>query len=329
MDELEMIHALRPDHDYPDGQRRAARTVLLAEAASTSGWASPPARARRGRRRMPRPARLGGLVAAGAAIAVVAAYLAGSGAGQGPVRSGAAPAAPAAQVLQLAAQTARTTATPMPAGARWSVWVLRHTSTASPAARCQRWASVAGNPYRYVYAAMGWTSCQAQGPASIPRLRGAQPVPERQAPHWADLPTQPGPLLAAIYRDLRAAPGDQLPGKPKGTETAADYNVGAFETLGDMLSSGLTSPPPAAQLAAMARIPGIEIVRGARTVLGIPAIEITVHGTGNRDSVFLDPGSYAYLGNTFTVSLAGPRPPVTITQVKVWQAYYDSNGSKL
>jgi hypothetical protein len=323
MDELEMIHALRPDHDYPVGQRRAARTVLLAEAASTNGWVSPPARARR---RMPRPARLGGLVAAGAAIAVGAVYLAGSGAGQSPVRPG---ATTAAQVLELAAQTARTTATPMPAGARWSVWVLRQTSTASPAARCQRWASVAGNPYRYVYAAMGWTSCQAQGPASIPRLRGARPIPERQAPRWGRLPTRPGPLLAAVYRDLRATPGDQLPGKPKGTETAADYNVGAFETLGDMLNSGLASPAPSVQLEAMARIPGIEIVRGARTVLGRPAIEITAHGTGNRDSVFLDPSSYSTLGNTLTVSLPGHRPPVTITQVKVWQAYYDSDGNKL
>ena len=94
------------------------------------------------------------------------------------------------------------------------------------------------------------------------------------------------------------------------------------------LNSGLTSPSQAVQLAAMARIPGIKIVQGAHNVLGHPAIEITVTGSEDRASVFLDPSSYALIGSMRFTDLP-PTGPVTITNAQVWQAYYDSNGNKL
>jgi hypothetical protein len=325
MDEITMIRALRTDYAYPEEQRRATRAGLLAEMTGAPAGAPPAAPPRRARRRVPWQAGLGGVLAAGAAAVVAVAYLPGAAPGRVTARAAAPPTA--AQALELAAKTARSAAAPVPAGARWLVWESRIDSTAS-APDCRIGAGVAGEPYDPTPAIRGYSACPAQPPASIPRLRGAKPLPGFSALHWPRLPSQPGPLLAAIYRQLRAEPGDSLPGKAPGTVTAADLNEEVFGQLTDMLNSGLTSPSQAVQLAAMARIPGIKIVRGAHNLLGHPAIEITVTGSEDRESVFLDPSSYALIGNTQFTDLP-PTGPVTITYAQVWQAYYDSNGNKL
>ncbi len=78
-----------------------------------------------------------------------------------------------------------------------------------------------------------------QPPASIPQLRRAKPIPELSGPHWGRLPSQPGPLLAAIYRQLRAQPKDSVPGKPPGAVTVADLNEEVFGEFMLMLNNGL------------------------------------------------------------------------------------------
>ena len=92
-----------------------------------------------------------------------------------------------------------------------------------------------------------------------------------------------------------------MPGKPPGTVTAADLNEEVFGEFMLMLNTGLTSPSRAVQLAAMAMIPGIEIVHGTHNLLGHPAIEITVTGSQDRESEFLDPSSYAVIGGKVVV----------------------------
>ena len=325
MDEITMIRALRTDYAYPEEQRRATRGVLLAEMTGSAAGAPSAAPPRRAWRRVPWQAGLGGVLAAGAAAVVAVAYLPGGAPGRVTAR----PAAPAtaAQVLELAAHTARSAAAPVPAGARWLVWEARTDSTAYSAPECGMSAALTGDPNDPIKI-RGASACQAQPPASIPQLRGAKPIPELSGPHWGRLPSQPGPLLAAIYRQVRAQPKDSVPGKPPGTVTAADLNEEVFGDFTLMLTSGLTSPSPAVQLAAMARIPGIEIVHGAHSLLGRPAIEITVAGSEDRESIFLDPSSYADIGGTIFTDLP-PTGPVTITSSRVWQAYYDSNGNKL
>ena len=322
MDEITMIRALRTDHAYPEDQRRATRAVLLAEMAGSALPTAPP---RRARRRVPWPAGLGGVLAAGAAAVVAVAYLPGGAPGRVTARA-AAPAT-AVQVLELAAHTARSTAAPVPAGARWLVWEARTDSTAWSGPECRMIAAMAGNPYNPIKI-RGTLACQAQSPASIPQLRGAKPIPELSGPHWGRLPSQPGPLLAAIYRQLRAQPKDSVPGKPPGTVTAADLNEEVFGEFMLMLNTGLTSPSRGVQLAAMAMIPGIEIVHGTHNLLGHPAIEITVTGSQDRESEFLDPSSYAVIGGKVFTNLPSTGP-VTVTSSQVWQAYYDRNGNKL
>jgi hypothetical protein len=257
---------------------------------------------------------------------VAVAYLPGGAPGRVTPRA-AAPAT-AAQVLELAAKkTASSTAAPVPAGARWLVWEARTDSTAYSAPECGMSGALTGDPNDPTKI-RGTSACQAQPPASIPQLRGAKPIPELSSPHWGRLPSQPGPLLAAVYRQVRAQPKDSVPGKPPGTVTAADLNEGVFGEFMLMLNTGLTSPSRAVQLAAMARIPGIEIVHGTHNLLGHPAIEITVTGSQDRESEFLDPSSYAVIGGTVFSDLPSTGP-VTVTSFQVWQAYYDRNGNKL
>jgi hypothetical protein len=325
MDEITMIRALRTDYAYPEEQRRATRGVLLAEMTGSAAGAPSAAPPWRARRRVPWQAGLGGVLAAGAAAVVAVAYLPGGAPGRVTARA-AAPAT-AAQALELAAHSARSAAAPVPAGARWLVWEARTDSTAYSAPMCGMSAALTGDPNDPTKI-RGASACQAQPPASIPQLRGAKPIPELSGPHWGRLPSQPGPLLAAIYRQVRAQPKDSVPGKPPGTVTAADLNEEVFGEFMLMLNTGLTSPSRAVQLAAMAMIPGIEIVHGTHNLLGHPAIEITVTGSQDRESEFLDPSSYAVIGGKVFTDLPSTGP-LTVTSFQVWQAYYDRNGNKL
>ena len=328
MNDIEMVRALRIDYRYSDIQRHAARTALLTAAGGgTVAPARSPSRAGR-RKRVAWLAGLGGALAAGVGAAIVASYAGSGTVGPRVVARG---GQTAGQVLELAARTARDAVTGVPATARWQVLEYRYTSTAAPAPQCLEVAVLPAHSSTPTRALRGFTTCAAKAPASIPQLATAKPAPIPDlagGPKFSRLPGQPGPLLAALYR-LGRAGQDALPGHAPPPATAAELHEYAFDELGAMLNDGVTSPSRSAQLAAMARIPGIEIVHGAKDALGRPGISITLaHGVLGRSTVIFDARTYAFIGRTWVDRVAGSAANTHVSTL-AWQAYYDSHGNKL
>jgi hypothetical protein len=322
MDEIELIRALRTDEEYPEAARQSARAALLDQA---SGRPARPAGRARGRATRTAWRAGAGFMAAGLAAAIGVAYTVSA------APSGSRPAAApltAARVLLLAAQHARATDPVPPPGAKWLVREERQDSTAWPAPTCDMRALDPAQDNAETLALRGDSPCVTQPPASIPRLATAKSTPIDSG-DIGPLPDQPGPLLVAVYRIVRAIPADHLPGKPPGKVLAADTNETVFDELWQMVDSGRKSPSRSVALAAMAGIPGAVATKGTHDVLGRPAVEITVAGSQDHLSVFFDAATYAVLGFSSTDVPVPGGGPVTGGMSNIWSAYYDAQGNKL
>jgi hypothetical protein len=155
-------------------------------------------------------------------------------------------------------------------------------------------------------------------------------------PNPAGLPDQPGSLLRAVYRWCAAdwaKNADSLPGKPAPPPTRADLQSSAFQSLGLMLSSGVTSPAPAVQLKAFALIPGTRVITGAHNAAGRPGIAVAITGNPAQvgfimDEIIFDARTYQEIGGVLVQPRAGGGA-VTLSTTMQWQAYYDATGHRL
>jgi hypothetical protein len=326
MNELDLIRTARPQDDYPDDRRAAARTRLLA------GMTEPPApqHARRGPRRISWrwQASLGFALAIGIAAAMSAASLSGTPGVRVAPRTGPAAASGATRVLLLAARSADANAAAAPAGARWIVTLDRETSTVSGTTCGGLVRSATGLAYGKIFSVLA--GCPARPPAFLPQLRTVKVFTASPGslgyPDPAGLPDQPGPLLSAIYRWVHRSPLDRLPGQPVPHVSAAYFHLEAFDVLRLMLGSGVTSPAPGVQLRALAEIPGVRIVGPSRNALGRTGIGVAISAAGEEDVEIFDAHSYQIIGGQ-TVTLRGGHQVTTTSQP--WHAYYDATGHRL
>ncbi|MGH3277155.1 MAG: hypothetical protein ACRDNZ_22855, partial [Streptosporangiaceae bacterium] len=136
-----------------------------------------------------------------------------------------------------------------------------------------------------------------------------------------------------VYSMIRAI--RDAPGLPGGRVPPAFVKSWVFTELSDLLTDGVTSPSPAVVVQAMSQIPGATTTLATHDYRGQPALEVTVAGSENSYSIFLDPGSYAVLDNVINISGADfhiinpPRKAVLVGSSVVWTAYYDAQGNKI
>lgn len=320
MDELDLIRAARPPDGYPDAQRAATRAAVLtgitgltqAQAASRPRLA--------GRWRAGLVATVAALTLS-AAMTVVAVHAAERPAHTRP--SLPAPGGSAGRVLELAA---RTTVTAPPPGTRWIVTESQITSTAWQGPECGGTVRAA-NGQAYGKLIPGPATCPAAPPATMPRFRVARTKAAAgtgPAGYPVGLPDQPGPLLTALYRWLGAAPRAYLPGTMAPRVPAPVRHVEAFDTLVQMITQADSAPGKGVLLAALGQIQGVKVTH----IRASADIGVTIGIPGWQDTMIMSAQNYKIIGDRDTSVLpSGQR--ITVTDIPLWQAYYDASGHRL
>lgn len=296
MDELKL---LRAEWDEPGVQaedaRSAARASLLARAAASH---------HRPKRRIRLPRAGLRLAAVGVLAVVLAAVVTLVQTGGGDGRSvipgiPPAPSAGAAQILDQAATAAENRPFIAPRPDQWVYTRYRNVPVK------QRWYLKGDAPQERIFEEQ-WSRADGRRSAFLDngKLRTIDLSDPRSRPSWppqdyaglAALPTDPGRLLALIYRRFGSPPARSVPGPSDRCPVPGDLDH-VSTALGQLLLNGLLPPKlEAAIYRAMKRLPGIIVTRTAGPN-GRPEISLGRYENGwQRNEILFDARDYRFVG---------------------------------
>jgi hypothetical protein len=321
MDEIDLVRAARPVDSYPAAARAAARARLdaaIAEAAAPA--TSQPARRDRRRSGRMRRAAIAGALAVAVAVALTVTQQLGPDGAPPP----AAPTANAAELANSAAAAAAARPVPTPRPHQWVYTKeLRVEYGSRKPFTVEHWVRVDGRkdvrPTSDRRAARARKVSRERLPLQVLRQRLQLPpsrcppdTPVRVRPavglgHWfpdpSAVPTDPDGLLAAVYRLVQDPACAPIPAG----DTVQDQ---AFMLIDAMLATVLPAEVRAALYRALARIPGVTVVRGASDAAGRRGVALAraaaIEGRGSsgwlRLEIILDGDTYRYLGARHVVT---------------------------
>lgn len=300
MNDLDLLRGAWDEPAPPTrAAREAARAALLARAASSKETTVPHATetpapvARRTRRvRLPKAGvRLAAVGVLAAAIAAGVTVVQGSGGTDehGRPRSvvpgvPAGPVANASEALERAARAAESRPFTPPRPDQWIFTEFRGRKGATPNGPLSR------DPGK-IRVTRQWQRADGKKAALIEKGRleilGTMPTtPPSDYPSLAAMPTEPGALLAWVYKDLGGL-----------GETAEGRYSTAYTMLGAVLRDNVLPPKVEAALyRAIKRIPGVRLERGVDAA-GRPALALGRLTEGwLSEQLLIDPKTYTYLG---------------------------------
>jgi hypothetical protein len=321
MDEIDLVRAARPVVNYPPAAEAAARARLAAAIAEAAASAAPEP-ARHGRRRSGRVRRaaIAGALAVAVAVALTVIQQLNPHGAPPP----AAPTANATELANSAAAAAAAQSIPTPRPHQWVYSKERRVEYGGgkPFTH-EHWVRVDGrkfaNPIDPRRVARAGKVSRERLPLQVLRQRlqalGSrcppdQPLRVRPAvglarwfPNPTAVPTDPDGLLAAVYQlveDPACAP------IPVG-DTVQDR---AFLLIDGMLQTVMPPDVRAALFRALAKIPGVTVVRDATDAAGRRGVAFAraaaIEGPGSsgwlRLEIILDRHTYRYLGARHVVT---------------------------
>lgn len=297
---LRRVRPVDPPQDDAAKARAWARLHAEFDAAPTAG----PVRTLR--RRMAWRLAATGVVAAGAAVAIVAVQLGGSAPKPPPAGGDS-----TVHTLELAAQTVERQTVTRPGPNQWIYspevrnWAIAPGNTIGTLRgkiRVDQWWRFDG---RRIAESTQGSKITVSGillpgeklhpghvVAGVDGGWESGPAVWRSSPrglydYVAKLPADPDALLAKIRKDARGGKGDA----PAGDDSA-------FGKIAQILDDDKLIPPKtnAALYRALEKIPGVTVVRGVKDITGRSGIAVTRTGHDTRVQIILDRTTYRYLG---------------------------------
>jgi len=292
--DIALVRRARPVEPPPDPAAKArAWARLHAEFAA-------PARPRTLRRRVAWRLVATGVVAAGAAVAVVVTQTGRSTPPKPPAGD------QTVRTLELAAQTVERQTVDRPRPDQWVYspelrnWAIAPGNTIGTLrgkVRVEQWWRFDGTRIATSTQGSKITVTRVLRPGEKPRPGHTEPGVQgyiggpgvwRSSPrglydYVAELPTDPDALLAKIRHET----------KDNG------HDVSTFGRIEQILNDDKLIPPRAnaALYRALAKIPGVRVVPGVKDLAGRPGLAVTQTGQGSRREIILDRRTFRYLGS--------------------------------